>query len=587
MTAAPSYFDRKSTSSNRPGLSHLQQDPGSPHTPQRGFSSTFSSPSLSYRNEEEAYVFELGARHLFAGLAGEPCPRCTLSFRPDDSRRVGDYRQWLPNTKKAIREQNESEWGREHELWRMDLREVNLGLVEDKIERAVREAHTKYFLMDQRPRRLALVLPSVMPHQLLSSILSSIFLNFQFPCISLFSTPVIHTAAAGCRSGLVVDIGWAETIITATCEYREAKQTRTIRGTKQTLLRMARMLRRFASQEQNKDLEDVDAAETTIKADLEILEDVIARVAWCPRKASSIDQSEKTDKSIAGRGPRANSEQKAPSGGPTMHASTNTAAPNQLSQGTGNVDAGEDSAEAPDPVMSIPSPFSPGQNLQVPFSKLGEPVETTLLAKGKPFRELDDHDQPVHLLLFKTLLALPSDARAVCMSRIIITGGGSNIPGVKTRLLEEISAMVAERGWDGVEGKAADERRRRLKEISANQRAKPVLEPIDREGAAFQPQIYDDIDKKLDKERMKGTKPMVSGVVRGVESLGAWAGGSLVGSLKIKGVADIDRDTFLQHGLAGARKEAESSVPQHRKSIGPNLAGGIAERPGWTLGAWA
>lgn len=34
-------------------------------------------------------------------------------------------------------------WGEKHELWKLDLRNLDLGLVGDKIARAVREAYTK------------------------------------------------------------------------------------------------------------------------------------------------------------------------------------------------------------------------------------------------------------------------------------------------------------------------------------------------------------------------------------------------------------------------------------------------------------
>ncbi len=76
---------------------------------------------------------------------------------------------------------------------------------------------------------------------------------------------------------------------------------------------------------------------------------------------------------------------------------------------------------------------------------------------------------------------------------------------------------------------------------------------------------------------------MVSGVIRGVETLGAWAGASLLANLRIRGVVDIDRDSFLQHGLAGARREAEVNVATQRNL--PRARTG--ERGGWTLGTWA
>ncbi|KAL8813175.1 MAG: hypothetical protein Q9223_007107, partial [Gallowayella weberi] len=246
MTTAAGYFDRKPNSSTRPGLAHLQADPASPHTPQRTFSSAFSSPSLSYRAEEEVLVFELGARHLSAGIVRESNPRCRLGFGPEDSRRVGDYRAYYPEFQDRPRKRKRNyKWGEDHELWRMDLRDLDLGLVEDKVERAVREAYTKYLLLDSKNKRLVLVLPSLMPHRLLSSVLSSIFSNFQTPSITLFSSPALNVAAAGCRAGLVVDIGWDETVITSVYDFREINVRRTTRAMKDATRRMAELLKNY------------------------------------------------------------------------------------------------------------------------------------------------------------------------------------------------------------------------------------------------------------------------------------------------------------------------------------------------------
>lgn len=565
MTTAAGYFDRKPSSSIRPGLSHLQADPSSPHTPQRTFSSAFSSPSISYRNEEEALIFDFGSRHFSAGFAGEAASRCTLGFGPEESRRVGDYRQWLPDYKKIIRRQSEDNWGRNHELWRMDLREVDLGLVEDKIERAVREACNKYLLLDVKSRRILLVLPSVLPHALLSSILSTIFINFQHPSITLFPSPIVHTAAAGCRSSLVVDIGWSETIVTAIYEYREIHQSRTTRAMKRITLDMVKMLRTYEQKLASTERQVEDEEETTIEADFDTAEDITTRMAWCP----SLKDSQRT-----------NAQQN-----PT----------HQLS----DLSIAEDPPSPPptDPLNTIPSPFNPASTLTIPFSSFATPTESALLASSLPRHSLDDHEQALQTLLFRTLLALPPDVRAVCMSHIILTGGGSQIPGLKTRLLEELTTTIETRGWNAVTGQAADERRKRLKAISGNrdrnqnqnlppgpnerqqqraetEAAKQQQSPLP---ASLQPQIHDPIEEKLRQAAMKGAKATVSGVVRGVESLGAWAGGSLVAALKIKGVVEVERDGFLATGLAGAgRRERE-----REKGVG----GG--EKGGWTLGGWA
>ena len=56
-------------------------------------------------------------------------------------------------------------------------------------------------------------------------------------------------------------------------------------------------------------------------------------------------------------------------------------------------------------------------------------------------------------------------------------------------------------------------------------------------------------------------------------------------SLRIKGVVEVERDSFLQHGLAGARKEGEAGAAGGtQKGVSrPSLGGPI----GWTLGPWA
>lgn len=581
MATAAGYFDRKPSSSVRPGLAHLQPDPTSPHTPQqRTISSTFSSPSISYRAEEEALIFELGTRHLSVGFTGESYPRCRLGFGPEESRRVGDYRRWLPGYDERPRRKHPVEtWGNDYELWQMDLRGSDLGIIEDKIERAVREAFTKYLLLDfSKSRRLLVILPSILPHQLLSTVLNTLFNNFQPPSITLLSPPLLSTVAAGCRSGLIVDIGWRETIITSVCDYREVHQLRTTRAMRMLTLEMAKLLQRYdqgtkkeesmATRKGPRVVQIIeDESPLFLSVGVDQAEEVTTRMAWCKSRTNASHTSTPENNSDKGGLEPVNEEQ-----------------PNQSISATYSTE---------DPLISLPSPFSPHHSISIPFSQLAQPAETALLATSQRRHDLDDHEQPLHTLIYKSLLFLPPDVRSVCMSRIIFTGGGSNIPGLKGRLLSELSAIVQERAWDVVEGKAADERRRRLKEISNNRRqaASTAGEMLKEQSAGKlatnMPQEANSIDENLQREREKEAKPTVSGVVRSVETLGAWAGGSLLANLRIRGVVEIDRDSFLQHGLAGARKEVETHTAQ-QKGFGAGMArGGMADRSAWTLGAWA
>lgn len=101
----------------------------------------------------------------------------------------------------------------------------------------------------------------------------------------------------------------------------------------------------------------------------------------------------------------------------------------------------------------------------------------------------------------------------------------------------------------------------------------------------LEPQVEDEITLKLEKEKLKRATVEVGGEVRGVETLGAWAGGSLVASLKVKGVVEIERDTFLANGLAGAKRESDMVAATQRMSLGARTA--LGEKNAWTLGNWA
>ena len=474
-----------------------------------------------------------------------------------------------------------AQWGDDYELWRMDVRGMNMGLVGDRIERAVREAITKHLLMDMKGKRLVVVLPNLMPHPLLSTVLGTLFTAFHNPGITLLSPPVLSTMVAGLRSGLVIDIGWRETVMTGVYDYREVHEKRSSRAMRMVTLEMARLLERHDT-EQMKQVEkplDVPCEETEdaiVAVDLEQAEEVTTRMTWCRSRSRTTPTSSSPQDLPAQRSniPIAEDEHK------------DRAKSNDLEEDT---------------QVSIPSPSSPRLSIQLPFSAFASPVETALLGSSLPRHDFDDHDQPLQKLIYKSLLSLPPDVRAVCMSRIIFTGGGSKIPGLKPRLLAELAALVEARGWDPVEGKAADEMRRKLKEISGNRKATKAKEIETKETttstdknppemnasipASLAPQVPDPIEDKIKREQNKGTKPTLSGVIRGVESLGAWAGASLFVNLRIKGVVEIDRDSFLQHGLAGARKDGEAGAASAtQKGVSrPSLGG----QTGWTLGPWA
>ncbi|CAI7610210.1 unnamed protein product [Penicillium pancosmium] len=508
--------------------------PSSPHTPQqplRSANTSFasaSSPGSSFRNEDDAIIFEIGARCLRAGFEGNGTPVCVKRFGPEEMRRAADYRGWIHGDIGAgplPKPVNAEDWVRDYELWQPDLKNVDLGLVEDKIERVFRETYNQYLLTDAGTSRLVLALPALMPHPLLSSLLSIIFGRWRFPSITLLPSATMSATAAGLRSALVVDLGWAETTVTGIYEYREAVTKRSTRAMRALMLETGRFLTRLASGNDN-DEEDDDKEESSDG-------DISVGFTYC-EEVTAMDQT-----------------------------------------------------------ISIPSPKNPEHEYQdLPLSDMAKSVEKVMLAPDVPECDLDDEEKSIPLLVYNSLLCLPPDARGICMARIVFVGGGARIPGLRQRILKEVRLLIARHGWSPIRGKVVERQRQRLEELKITSQTNSHSQSPDNIPAGTmddekeksdpskeEPEA-DFVDQKLRRQN-KDTPVLIQGILREVESLGPWAGASLVTSLKIRGTVEIEREKFLQYGLAGATRDLEQPVPDRRSGL---RAG---DRSSWTLAGWA
>ena len=527
-------------SSVRPGLRESRQ-PSSPHTPSRFISSTYSSPGSTFRQEEDAVVIEIGSRALRAGFEGEAGPQCTIAFGPDESRRIGDYRAWAPGNRS--KDEKIDNWGKQQELWRMDLGNFDVGLMEDKLERAVQEVYNKFLLTDAGSARLVLVLPSILPHPILSSLLTVFFNRWNYPSITLLPAPAMAAVAAGLRSALVVDIGWHETTATSIFELREIHTMRTTRAMKRLTQDIGRHL--MTLPESGRFGLDNSTAIT-----FNFAEEIVSRLAWCrPAGATVAHKVGITSDQLEGLSIAADS---------TIHAPT---------EATINID--------------WPCATS-SKSITLPVLTFCEPLEIAFFASGTPAQELDDHEWSLPLIVYKALLSLPPDARAICMSRIIFVGGGAKIPGLCNRVLLEVEAIVKRYGWSAVRGKPAEQQREKLREIRQGRTGHSSA----RHGVP-EPPGKDYVEAKLREQAAKDTQASVQGVLRQVESLGSWTGASLLASLKIKGFVEVEREKFLSHGLTGAHRDVEISVLPQRQSHGPGLLKPGGDRSSWTLAGWA
>jgi actin-related protein len=528
----------------RPGLREgsSRQPSGSPHTPTSRFiSSAQSSPgSSSFRAEEDPILIELDQRGFSAGFQGESGPQCYIPFTPQNSRRVGDHRAFLPDVKR--RKHDVAVKSEEYELWRNDLQDFDLGLLEDKLERAVREAYNKHLLVDAGLARLVLVLPSVVPHPVLSAILTMLFERWKYTMITLLPAPTMTIAGAGLRAGLIVDVGWEETVVTAVYEFREVLVRRTVRGMKALTINIAHLLERTQK-------EQAEAVQNSLVLDFDAVEEFVDRAGACHAlfpvsRATLMEKMEDLGFDDRHRNPRA-----------------------------------EDGGNDKDLTIEWPTHCS-ARTVSIPRDALHKACQDTWMtpaAENHP----DDHEQSVPELIYKALLALSMDVRGTCSSRIIFSGRGCAVAGLPENLLEAVTSIIHQNGWTAVRGKNITTQRNGLSEISQARSTRPRVPDRHALSAIPEPsttrQEFSDASKEVQVSRSPPLKQ--------VQSLGPWAGASLIASLKVRSFVEIERERFLSHGLAGAHRDWDSSLFLQQQQQRMATTKG-SERTSWTLAGW-
>ncbi len=250
----------------------------------------------------------------------------------------------------------------------------------------------------------------------------------------------------------------------------------------------------------------------------------------------------------------------------------------------------------------------PPVTLRIGFKRLSEPIELAFFDNREPLPERpDDNELPIDQLAHQALSDLPEDLRAICMSRIIITGGGSNIPGIKQRVLDGLQGLVDARGWSKVQGRVVTERQKKVQKPITNAHSATEESKNDKidlgehnEGnnddvsinttASAADQETDPITLKLLRDEARNQRPAFKGQIRGVETLGAWTGASLSAGLRVKSTVEVEREKFLSHGLLEIMKVGDSGPSSQRLSgggAGISRSSGTGDRWGSGLGAWA
>lgn len=408
------------------------------------------------------------------------------------------------------------------------------------------------------------MLDSELPLPLLSAVLDTLFERFQTSSVSLLSSATMSTVAAGVRSALVINMGWSQTVVTSVYEYREVQSTQSVRAGRWLLDELyKKVIYPLVTGESQID-EEKQGGERVVS--FEEAEDMLCRLMWCRPSASRDSQRDSAQLETVEEQDETEAE---------------TAAHGGQTKGTTRV---------------LLTTTNPRKTIDVSFEKLSDVCDDTFFDQTTVPATHDDHDLPIHQLVYRHLLQLPLDVRAICMSRIIFTGGCSNILGLKQRVLDELASIVEKRGWEPVTGKAVEAFRsnpklnRKGTTLPSREATPPTSEPGDDQSASpasasESSQELDPIEAKV--QRQRGRTQQKQGQLRALHSLGPWAGASLACQLKQTSMATIDRDLWLQQGIHGASRPSDIDVKvQQRQSMGAGVVRAGIGHANWTLGVW-
>ena len=358
----------------------------------------------------------------------------------------------------------------------------------------MRVAYNKYLLLDSKTRRIVLLVKTEMDVGVLSKVVKSLFVHFQMPAVMLLQEPVMAVVGAGVRSGVVLDVGWNEAVINVVYEMRVVGTgTRSRRGVRTYRDIWRKFLQEeYSSSSSGGGDDDDDGNEDNEIEDWEV-EEILTRTGWCqPFSRSTSYHKDETTITIP---------------------------------------------------LTTPTPPS---TLTLPFNKLATPAEKTFFATtttDSPTPEYpDDDDYALPELVYRALRDCPIDVRAAVMQRIIITGGGSYVPGLKKRVIDEVRVLVKCRGWERV-GKRV---------IKKGQEKMPTQEVGEEGGYQWHGEDTASPEEQKDKSNKQEAEDTSGrGRIAGVESFGSWVGASLVAGMKVRGTIEVEREKFLAAVAAG------------------------------------
>lgn len=248
----------------------------------------------------------------------------------------------------------------------------------------------KHLLVNHRERRIVIVESVLCPTEFREVLAKVLFVHFEVPSILFVPSHLVVLYTLGINTALVIDMGFEETTMLPICEGTpliHAWQAQPL-GVKAIQERTESLLM-LRSKVHGSDGRKVDLEEVMTKVPAQVLEDIVVRTCF----VTTLNRARQL-----------------------VEARTNEAGP---------------SPPVPPPAISYP--LSGNDNLSLEGSVREEAAEILF--------EKDDDLVSLASMVLDSILASPIDCRVPLAENLVFIGGGSMIPGMKSRLVAEVKDL--------------------------------------------------------------------------------------------------------------------------------------------------
>lgn len=436
-----------SSSSTTPNLKILSQSPQlRSRLAALSLSSSAVLPSIKAGGRPVAadniVVVEVGNRFVRVGIAGDSNPRCIIPAEFGWQRVAKTHSQYFSE------KDNKQDKGRYFTLW--DLRDLHddddstteeskenlhdswyksrpLKRFETVLECILRYAFSLELLTDPRQQRVAIVENPLWPSKIRQSIARVFLKHMQVSSIVFLPSPVLDLIAAGLRSGIVVDVGWEETIVYPVYDLRLLLMSTksSIRGSKRLHAAVKEVLTDLiAKQHEQQSVKEVP---------FNMVEKVVINSLYTNGGNHLIGSASSVTK---------------PSGPIIVPLMPGT------SPGSFGSTSETTSSHRLDISRLLPAPPEDTELnsiLKIPNHLLQNAVSGTFLLNrhysgAAAIADADDDDElDLATMISRVICSLSMDVRGSTQSTIIFVGGASTIPGLQSKVLQDTRSLLRKR----------------------------------------------------------------------------------------------------------------------------------------------